>query len=295
MRCLTKYLTNNTMKNGNFITIQGWMINELGLRGNELMCYALIYGFSQDGESSFKGGRKYIANLLGASLPTVDKVLDNLKEKGFISRISQIVNGVTFISYKCIPLEDFTTHKEFLCGGSKNFLHDNNNIDIYNKEEIDKSISKKEKKDELFEQCWKDYRRKGSKAKAKIQWDKLKQDEKEAIPQHIKAYTSTRELQYQKDFERYLKDKIFNTIVFNNNQIAYDPTIGETNEYNPTLTSQLLYHNDSRCYLYIGYFNGFIGDGYDDNNRPDGASIILNNGRGKITWNKKQKQWIQEK
>ena len=35
----------------NFYTVQGWMVTELGLRGNELAAYAIIYGFSQDGAS----------------------------------------------------------------------------------------------------------------------------------------------------------------------------------------------------------------------------------------------------
>lgn len=281
------------MRNENFITISGWMINEMSLSGNELLCYALIYGFSQDNESSYSGGRKYIKNLLGVSLPTVDNVLDNLIEKGFIQKKSNIVNGVTFNSYKATPLDDLTTYKNSLQGGGKNFLPNNNNIDIdSNKEERDKSLSKKDEKDELFETCWKEYRRKGAKAKAKIQWVKLKQEEREKMLTHIKAYVSSRELQYQKDFERYLKDKTFNTIVIANNRVVYDPTLFETNEYRPTLSSQLLFHNDLNCYLYIGYFSGFIGDGYEDSNRPDGASIMLNNGRGTITWNKEQKQWM---
>ena len=92
-----------------------------------------------------------------------------------------------------------------------------------------------------------------------------------------------------------MKDKIFNTLVISNNNVLYDPTLFDSDEYRPTLTSQLLFHNDLKCYLYIGYFNGFIGDGYTDDNRPDGATIMLNNGRGLVIWNKEQKQWILKK
>ena len=42
-----------------YIVIQDWMISDLQLKGNELLTYALIYGFSQDGESEFKGSLKY--------------------------------------------------------------------------------------------------------------------------------------------------------------------------------------------------------------------------------------------
>ena len=48
-----------------YIVIQDWMISDLQLKGNELLTYALIYGFSQDGESEFKGSLKYISEFLG--------------------------------------------------------------------------------------------------------------------------------------------------------------------------------------------------------------------------------------
>ena len=44
-----------------YIAIQDWMISDLQLKGNELLTYALIYGFSQDGESEFKGSLKYLS------------------------------------------------------------------------------------------------------------------------------------------------------------------------------------------------------------------------------------------
>ena len=31
----------------NYITVQGWMVTDLNLKGNELLIYACIYGFSQ--------------------------------------------------------------------------------------------------------------------------------------------------------------------------------------------------------------------------------------------------------
>ena len=52
------------MIDNNYIVIQGWMINQLNLKGNELLCYALIYGFSQDGKSEFIGSASYIAGWL---------------------------------------------------------------------------------------------------------------------------------------------------------------------------------------------------------------------------------------
>lgn len=196
--------------------------------------------------------------------------------------------------FSCKSSETTPTSSEIQVQECSTTNHNTNitNNTIIDKEERDKSLSKKEQKDELFEQCWKDYRRKGSKAKAKAIWNKLTQDEKDRVQPHIKAYVSSREVQYQKDFDGYLKNKLFLTIVFSNNRVLYDPTLFDDNEYRPTLNSQLLFYNELNCYLYIGYFNGFIGDGYEDSNRPNGATIMLNNGRGTITWNKEQKKWI---
>lgn len=123
------------------------MINNLELRGNELLCYALIYGFSQDGESCFCGSRKYIAELIGAkSLNTVDKYLDILIEKQLIEKRSRVNNGVISNYYKA-NLEnqcflDCTPHSKNEYPPSKN-EHNNINIDNIKEKEIDKSISKK--------------------------------------------------------------------------------------------------------------------------------------------------------
>ena len=75
------------MKSDNYVVIQGWMCNELNLKGNELLVYALIYGFSQDSESQFNGSRSYIANTFNISLPTVDKALQNLIALNYIIKI----------------------------------------------------------------------------------------------------------------------------------------------------------------------------------------------------------------
>ena len=68
------------MQNEQFITIQGWMRNELELKGNELLVYALIYGFSQDEESEFTGSIGYIADWTGATKQTVHNTLKSLQK-----------------------------------------------------------------------------------------------------------------------------------------------------------------------------------------------------------------------
>ena len=90
-------------------------------------------------------------------------------------------------------------------------------------EEIAKEEKPKASKDEGFESAWLLYRRKGSKKKSLEQWVKLSDEEKETAKGHIPAYIeSVSDVKYQKDFERYLRDKCFNNVVYKNNRIVYD-------------------------------------------------------------------------
>ena len=141
------------MNNNNHITICGWMINELNLSGNELLCYALIYGFSQDGESFFNGSRRYISELIGAkSLNTVDKHLQTLIEKNLILKDTENRNGIIMNRYQAnieqLCFTNCATPSKNEYPQSKN-EHNNTIYSISYKEkqiEIDKSISKNKKK-----------------------------------------------------------------------------------------------------------------------------------------------------
>lgn len=74
------------MKNENYINIQGWMINELELKGNELILYALIYGFTQDGQNTFKGSISYIREALRLSNRSVVNLIKKLVDKKLIKK-----------------------------------------------------------------------------------------------------------------------------------------------------------------------------------------------------------------
>lgn len=87
------------IKNENFIAIQGFMVKELGLTGNELIAYALVYGFSQDDESKFKGSLNYVAEWLNCSRTTAFNLLNKLADDGFIKKTEKTINGVKFCNY----------------------------------------------------------------------------------------------------------------------------------------------------------------------------------------------------
>jgi hypothetical protein len=81
-----------------------------------------------------------------------------------------------------------------------------------------------------FEDLWLMYERKGSKAKAKKEFDKLTAEEIATMRCHIPAYLESRpEKQYRLDFERYIKNKTFNNVVYGKqNIVLYDPDASDT-------------------------------------------------------------------
>lgn len=165
----------------------------------------------------------------------------------------------------------------------------------------DKFIEKQEKKtssikkDDLFEKCWAAYRRKGHKAIAKPYWNKLSEEEKQRVLPHIKVYVTIRELNFQQDFERYLKDKTYDSIIVKGNEIVYDPTCRTEAEYHPYGNFSIMYDEINHSYIYTAYDFSMIADGYTDDERPDGAVLVLNSGRGILTWSKAERKWIHKK
>ena len=137
-----------------YIHIQWWMAQRLKLSGNELLTYAIVYGFSQDGESAFLGSSKYVSYALRVSRPTAIKALDSLTSKGLIIKTQEKINDVVFNRYKANlqVIKDFDRpYKESLQGGSneslqggyKETLHSNKYKELNNKE-----LNKESKKEE---------------------------------------------------------------------------------------------------------------------------------------------------
>lgn len=79
------------IKDNNYYVTNGWMINQLGLSGRELQVYAIIYGFTQDGETEFNGSLTYLMEWLNVnSKHTVIKAIDGLIQKGLIEKRQQM-------------------------------------------------------------------------------------------------------------------------------------------------------------------------------------------------------------
>lgn len=122
------------IKNECFYQVTGWMRNQLGLKGTKRDIYAIVFGFSQDGESEFTGSLAYLTEWLDISKPTAIKALQELVEQGLLIKRTEIINGVTFNRYRA-DLEILQGVKKFnwgskeiLQGGSKEILPNKNNI-----------------------------------------------------------------------------------------------------------------------------------------------------------------------
>lgn len=124
-------MTSNKIRNDNYYVVHGWMRNELNLSGIDLDIYAIIYGFSQDGETEFTGSIQYLCDFTGASKPTVINSIKRLVDAEYIIKRTETINNVAFNRYKIYlgGSKDSLLPVKNLYGGSKDSLHNNN---IYN-------------------------------------------------------------------------------------------------------------------------------------------------------------------
>lgn len=129
----------------NYYTVQGWMLSELGLKGNALAAYAIIYGFSQDGVSEYAGSSKYLCEWMNCSKKTVLTTLANLTEQGLLVKKTLNKNGVIFNNYVAVRRpqnhhpqggEDFTPPGEILPQGGEDFTPGRSKIYTGGGEEI---------------------------------------------------------------------------------------------------------------------------------------------------------------
>ena len=273
------------------------MVNELGLSGNELICYALIYGFSQDGESEYNGSLSYIAESINCTKEGVRKIIKKLVDAELVKKRDEEVSRGIKVCYYSANLKKLTAANKVVRGG-KQSCTDNYN-DNNKKEEIDKSISKKDdfpslaaepqaeyekpkkkrkvtpKDDALFEECWKEYNN-GTKHLAKAIWDKLSQEERELAAKHIKPYTQSRpNKNYRKYFETYLKNKMFyNPIYDERGNLLYDPErLADKETYRPVADGlNMRWNSVLGSYMTFSYIDG-LADGYTAEDRPGGARV----------------------
>ena len=130
------------IKDNNYIVIQGFMVNELKLKGAELMVYAIIYGFSQDGKSKFTGSWKYLATWCNVSEREIAKVLKKLVEKELI------------IKEKTMNKVQYQVGTKFIVGVNK--VHGVGELSSHNNIDNNIEINRKNERKEIFDYKWLD-------------------------------------------------------------------------------------------------------------------------------------------
>lgn len=187
------------VKKENYITIQGWM-TDLGLSGNKLLVFAIIYGFSQDEQSVFSGSSTYIADWLKIDKRNVLAILKYLTENDFIIKIEKTINGVKLCDYKTSPvvIKHHQGSDETSLGGGDETSSHNNNIynNIYNKKNIYK---KPNENDEEIVNGWNNIAKKWQLPTISLLTDKRK----------TKLYNLLKKYKYTlEDFYSILEDRI---------------------------------------------------------------------------------------
>lgn len=105
------------VKDTNYINIQGWMVTQLGLSGNDLLVYAIIYGFSQDDGSMFTGSLQYLADWCNGTKQGIQKNLNKLVKSGYIQKEEYYENKVKYCNYYATPIDGIEGGEQSSLGG----------------------------------------------------------------------------------------------------------------------------------------------------------------------------------
>lgn len=131
----------NQVKDNNYFVVHGWMRNLLGLRGNALDIYAIIYGFSQADHQEFTASINYLCEWLGVSRPTIINNLKDLVDRGLLTKESEDINGVTYCRYRAV-IPDEEGSKKTLLPQSKNFTGGSQKTLLNNKQDKEQDKEK---------------------------------------------------------------------------------------------------------------------------------------------------------
>ena len=155
----------NTFSDYNQYVIEGWMVNKLQLKGNELVVFALIHAYSQ-AYGWYMNSQQYTADATGVSKVSANNSLKKLVEKDLLIK-EEYTAGMTnskLCKYKVNILK-----VQELCevGSKETLLHSketyynnilNNNINNnINNTELRNLTTTKENKDDVIEEMFDKY------------------------------------------------------------------------------------------------------------------------------------------
>ena len=157
------------LKNENYVLLQGWMAVDLGLKGNDLIVYGIIYGFSHVEGTAFTGSLQYLADWTGSTKSNVRRNINRLLEQSLLIKEDETINGVKFCKYRAVVphiectqnehgvvnegyihnehgvVESNTKYKDIYTNTSNN-INNNNNNNNNNTNKLNTIFNNKEKK-----------------------------------------------------------------------------------------------------------------------------------------------------
>ena len=128
------------IKDTNYINIPGWAVTKLGLKGNSLIVFSVIYGFSQIEGHYFNGSLQYLCEWTNSTRQGVLKNLNELVDLGYILKQEcsptniyyvnkDIINDVNLVT---VNVNSVTTDVNLVDETSKLSSHNNINNNINN-------------------------------------------------------------------------------------------------------------------------------------------------------------------
>ena len=142
------------MPSAEYFKIHRFMIDELKLKGNDLLVYALIFSFTNNSDKMcFFGSQRYIGEYLGMCRQSVNVSIKALTEKGYIKKSIIQNNGKSICSYVSNilltdvvkPDTDLSENPTPACRETRH----NNYIDNYNKYNTSSSFESEKIDDEF--------------------------------------------------------------------------------------------------------------------------------------------------
>lgn len=245
-----------------------------------------------------------MAKDIGYSVDTLRKYINELVASRWLEKGEQAnEHGVFGAVEYTLKATKFTDTENFRYG--KNAAQKNiDNISLPNtKETYNKEINKEEIKElkEKFANFVSLYKKSGGKVRGVDtefeEFSKRHKDWKSVVPYLEIALQRETKARNQAKANKKFFPEIKNLRTYLGKQRAWElyVTIGEDlakEDYTPMCGGALNWNDYYHCFMYVGYWDGVhIADGYTDDDRPNGATITLNNGRGTITWDGETKKW----
>lgn len=130
-----------------YIVIQEWM-KDLGMTPSELIVFALVFGFCQDGESDFHGSTSYVAEWCGLRREAAVRILQQLVDKGLLVKSGTPGYPAHYSTQGCAILEgvrkSHTGCLNIAQGGCAEIAHDNKSSDNKDKRNTESVLRARE-------------------------------------------------------------------------------------------------------------------------------------------------------